>query len=122
MVKKIKKIVFKLSVPLSGLCHGKEYIVNVKDDATVVEALAMVDKYVSKNPEESIFPIFDGYIHNYLQLYINLKEEKFYEDVGISPYAPDEQGLLRKFNPIKQDLEFNLFPNTVIDLQQDVGC
>ena len=118
----MKKITFKLSVPQSGLCHGKKFIIKAKDDANIVEALAMVDKYIYEHPEESIFPIFEGYIHNYLQLYINLEKGCFYDDVGISPYAPDENGLLRKFNPIKQNLDFNLFPDSVIDLQQDVGC
>ncbi len=82
----------------------------------------MVDKHVFEHPEESIFPIFDGYIHNYLQLFINVEEEYIYEDVGVSPYAPDEQGAMRKFNPIRDDLYFNLYPETKLDLQMDVGC
>ncbi len=82
----------------------------------------MVDKHIFEHPEESIFPIFDGYIHNYLQLFINIEEEYIYEDVGVSPYAPDEQGVMRKFNPIRDDLYFNLYHETKLDLQMDVGC
>ncbi|MHA1150542.1 MAG: hypothetical protein ACTSR8_20170 [Promethearchaeota archaeon] len=118
----MKKITFNLSIPQSGLSHGKEVIIEVHDNANIVEALAKVDKFIAEHPEESIFPLFEGYIHNYLQLFINIETETFYEDVGISPYALDETGLLRKFNPIKQDLNFNLYPNSVINLQQDVGC
>lgn len=119
---KIKEIKLNLSVPLKNLSHGKKFAVSVKDDATVVDALAMVDKHVFEHPEESIFPIFDGYIHNYLQLFINVEEDYIYEDVGVSPYAPDEQGAMRKFNPIRDDLYFNLYPETKLDLQMDVGC
>jgi len=51
-----------------------------------------------------------------------LEDETIYEDVGLSPYAPDEQGFYRKFNPIRDNIRFNLFPDTIIELQQDVGC
>jgi hypothetical protein len=73
-------------------------------------------------PETSIFPINEGYIHNYLQLFINLEENTIYDDVGISAYGPDEQGNLRKFNPIRNNVEFNLYPDSIIQLQPDVGC
>ena len=118
----MKKITLTLSVPLKGLSQGKKFMVNVKDDATVVDALARVDKYVLEHPTESIFPLYEGYIHNYLQLFVNLEDDVIYDDVGIFPYAPDEQGVMRIFNPIREDLYFNLYPNTIIDLQQDVGC
>ena len=109
-------------MPVKKLQKGKEFTVNVKDDANIIEALSMVDKYLFEHPEESIFPIYEGYIHNYLQLFINLEENVIYEDVGISPYAPNEEGLLRKFNPVRDDITFKLYPDSVIELQQDVGC
>ena len=101
---------------------GKEYEFEIKDDANFIEALAFVDKVEREISENKIFPLHDGCIHNYLQLFVNLKEETIYEDVGLSPYAPDEHGLYRKFNPIREDIKFNLFPDTIIELQQDVGC
>ena len=101
---------------------GKEFEFDIKDDANFIDALALVDKIELKSVEDTIFPLYDGYIHNYLQLFVNLEEEKIYDDVGLSPYAPDEQGFYRKFNPIREDIKFNLFPGTIIELQQDVGC
>ena len=38
------------------------------------------------------------------------------------PYAPDEEGNLRKFMPIRDNINFVLYPNSVIDLQPDSGC
>ena len=119
---KIKKITFKISLTLSGLSKGKDFVVFVKDDATFVEALAMVDKYIFENPEESIFPIFEGYIHNYLQLFWDPEEHKIYDDVGLMPYGPDDEGNLRKFMSLRDDIDFNLYADSVIDLQPDSGC
>ena len=119
---KIKKITFKISIPSMGLQKGKEYTVQVKDDATFIEALAIVDKYIFENPRESIFPIFEGYIYNYLQLFWDPKHNIIYDDVGIMPYGADEDGNLRKFMPLRDDINFILYPNSVIDLQPDSGC
>jgi len=101
---------------------GKKYTVEIQDDASFLEALAMVDKQELENPEESIFPINEGYIHNYMQLLVNLEENHIYDDVGIYAYGPDEKGLSRKFNPIRENLEFNVYPDSKIQLQPDVGC
>jgi hypothetical protein len=94
----------------------------LKDDATLVEALAYVDKYIFENPNESIFPVFEGYIHNYLQLFWNPEENRLYEDIGIMPYGPDKEGNLRVFMPIHDDINFILYPDSVLDLQPDPGC
>ena len=118
----VKKIKLKISIPIKGLQSGKEYDLEIKDNANFIEALALVDKIERESLENKIFPIHNGYIHNYLQLFVNLDEETIYDDVGLSPYAPDEQGLYRKFNPIRDEIKFNLFPDTIIELQQDVGC
>lgn len=118
----IKQITFKISLNLSGLSEGKTFTVTVKDNATFLEALAMVDKYVEDHPVESIFPIFEGYIHNYLQLFWDPENNEIYDDVGIFPYGPDENGLLRKYIPLRENIDFNLYPNSVIDLQPDSGC
>jgi hypothetical protein len=75
-----------------------------------------------ENPKGSIFPINKGYIHNYLQLFIDFEENTIYDDVGVSAYAPDEEGNMTIFNPIRDNLGFNLYPNSVIQLQPDVGC
>lgn len=118
----IKQITFKISLNLSGLSEGKTFTVTVKDNATFSEALAMVDKFTEDHPEESIFPIFEGYIHNYLQLFWDPENNEIYDDVGIFPYGPDENGLLRKYIPLRENINFNLYPDSVIDLQPDPGC
>lgn len=118
----MKKIKITLSVPLQGLSKGKTFMIETKDDATIIDVLAEVDRQVKQKPKESIFPLYDDYIHNYLQLFVNLDDDIIYEDVGMSAYGPDDEGVLRKFNPLRKDLYFNLYPDTIIDLQQDVGC
>jgi hypothetical protein len=64
----------------------------------------MVDKIEMEVPKESIFPINEGYIHNYLQLFVNFEENSIYDDVGIYAYGPD------------------LYEDSIIQLQPDVGC
>ncbi|MFX0073112.1 MAG: hypothetical protein ACFFAO_18695 [Candidatus Hermodarchaeota archaeon] len=118
----MKKIFFDISIPIKRLQKGKKYTVEIKDDASFLETLAMVDKQELENRETSIFPINDGYIHNYMQLFVNLEENYIYEDVGLTAYGPDENGLMRKFNPIRENIEFNVYPNSEIKLQPDVGC
>lgn len=107
---------------MSGLQKGKEFVVQVDDDTSFVEALSMVDKYIFENPNESIFPIFEGYIHNYLQLFWNPEKNEVYDDIGLMPYGPDDEGNLRRFMPIRDDINFKLYPDSVIDLQPDSGC
>lgn len=119
---KIKKITFTISINLSGLTKGKKFEVYINDDANIVDALAIVDKQDMKTPEDSIFPIFNGYIHNYLHLFWDPEQNIIYDDVGMMAYGPDENGLMRKFMPIRDNIEFNLYPDSIIDLQPDSGC
>lgn len=102
--------------------QGKKYTIKTKDDATFLECLATVDEMEAKNTQNTIFPINQGYIHNYMQLFINFDTNTIYEDVGIYAYAPDESGLMRKFNPIRENIKFNVYPDSYIQLQPDVGC
>ena len=121
-VKIIKKIYFEISLPIKGLQDGKKYDIIIRDNGTFLEALALVDKKEMETPEGSIFPINEGYIHNYMQLFVNFEENILYEDVGISAYGPNEEGKFNRFNPIRDNLEFNLYPDSIIQLQPDVGC
>jgi len=118
----VKKITFEISLPIKGLQKGKEYNLLVKDDATFIECLALVDKLEKEHSIESFFPINEGYIHNYMQLLIDIEKNTIYDDVGISAYAPDENGLMKKFNPIRDNINFELYPDSKIQLQPDVGC
>jgi len=115
-LKKIKKINFEISIPTKGLQQGKKYTVYVKDNASFIETLAMVDKIEMEAPKDTIFPINEGYIHNYLQLFVNFEENSIYDD------GPDKNEIMRRFNPIRENIEFNLYPDSVIQLQPDVGC
>ncbi|MHA1412698.1 MAG: hypothetical protein ACTSUX_13935 [Promethearchaeota archaeon] len=94
----------------------------LNDNATIIEALATIDKIDMENPKQSIFPIYEGYIHNYLQLFWNPEDNTIYDDVGLFAYGPDENGNLRRFMPIRDDINFILYPDSVIDLQVDSGC
>lgn len=107
---------------MSGLSQGEIFKVKVKDDATFVETLALVDKQAKNQSEQSIFPLFEGYIHNYIQLFWDPRENKIYEDVGLQAYGPDEEGNLRNFMPLRENIDFVLYPNSVISLQPDPGC
>ena len=122
MIIKIKKITFIISIPLTGLSKGKEFSVKVDDNATFVQALAMVDKFIFEHPGESIFPIYKEYIHNYLQLVWDPEKNEIYNDIGLSPYGPDEDAYIRRYMPLRDNIEFNLYPNSVIDIQPDSGC
>jgi len=118
----IKKIHFEISLPIKRLQDGKKYDVVLRDNGTFLEALALVDKKEMEAPEGSIFPINEGYIHNYMQLLVNFGENTLYQDVGISAYGPNEEGKFNRFNPIRDNIEFNLYPDSIIQLQPDVGC
>jgi hypothetical protein len=118
----MKTIKFEISLPIKGLQKGKKYTINVKEDASFLECLAMVDKIEAMNSETTIFPINEGYIHNYMQLLVNFETYSIYDDVGIYAYAPDENGIMQKFNPIRDNIEFNVYPESEIQLQPDVGC
>lgn len=119
---KIKKLEFEISIPITGLQKGKKYTLQVDDNTTFLEALALVDKIEMQNTKDKMFPLYEGYIHSYIQLFINLDENSIYDDVGVYAYGPDEQGLMKKFNPIRENIEFNLHPGSIIQLQPDVGC
>ncbi|MFX0033369.1 MAG: hypothetical protein ACFE8E_09650 [Candidatus Hodarchaeota archaeon] len=118
----IKKIEFEISIPIKGLQQGKKYSLELNDNATFIEALALVDKIEMEDPTNTIFPLYEDYIYSYLQLFVNIEEGLIYDDVGVFAYAPDEDGIMRKFNPIRENIEFNLYPDSFIQLQPDVGC
>jgi len=119
---KIKKLEFEISIPITGLQKGKKYTIQVNDNTTFIEALALVDKIEMQNTKDTIFPLYENYIYSYVQLFINFEENSLYDDVGVYAYGPDEKGLMKKFNPIRENIEFDLFPASIIQLQPDVGC
>jgi hypothetical protein len=63
------------------------------------------------NPEKSIFPLYKGSINCYLQLIWDPTENKIYEDCGVDAYGPNKE-----FMPLRENIEFNLHPNSNITL------
>lgn len=77
----------------------------------------MVDKQVLVNPENSPLPIYDGYIHYYLQLFWDPLKNEIYDDCAINAYGPN-----REFMSLRDNLSINLYPNSEIKLHPDAGC
>ena len=63
------------------------------------------------NPEKSIFPLFKGLINSYLQLIWDAEDNKIYEDCGVDAYGPNKE-----FIPLRENIEFNLYPNSNITI------
>ena len=63
------------------------------------------------NPEKSIFPLFKGLINSYLQLIWDAEENKIYEDCGVDAYGPNKE-----FIPLRENIKFNLYPNSTITI------
>lgn len=62
-------------------------------------------------PEKTIFPLYKGLIHCFLQLIWDAEENVIYEDCGIDAYGPNKE-----FIPLRQDPQFNLYPNSEITI------
>lgn len=63
------------------------------------------------NPEKSIFPLYKGMIHSYLQLIWDPENDVIYEDCGIDAYGPN-----REYLPLRDDINFSLYPDSSITL------
>ena len=101
-----------MRVPINGIAKNKEFVVNVKDDAIFIEALAMVDKYIFENPEESHFASHphDSYVRCYLQLFWDPIENKIHSDINV--FAASARG----FMSIEKRMDFNLYNDSEISL------
>lgn len=97
-------------MPINGIGRNKEFVIDVEDDAILVEALAKIDKYIFENFEESHFTRKDGYIRSYLQLFWNPEKNSIYEDINI--FASSGKGMM----PIKSNIEFNIYNDSEISL------
>ncbi|MFW9950025.1 MAG: hypothetical protein ACFFKA_07860, partial [Candidatus Thorarchaeota archaeon] len=62
---------------------GVKYILEVADNASMIDALSDIDKDIIKHQEKSVFPLYKGLIHSYLQLIWDAEENKIYDDCGI---------------------------------------
>ncbi len=113
MIIKIKKI--KLTIfapdPEKKLSNGLEYNLNIDDNGSIIDALSILDKNIYKNPDRTIFPIYKGLIHSYLQLIWDAEENIIYEDCAVNAYGPNKE-----FIPLHEDINFTLYPNSEITL------
>ena len=113
MIIKIKKI--KLTIfapdPEKKLSQGLEYLADIKDDGTIVDALSTLDKQAYSHPESSIFPIYKGLINSYLQLIWDAEENAIYEDCAVNAYGPE-----REFMNLQENINTNLYPNSNITI------
>ena len=90
-------------MPINGIGRNKEFVVNVEDDTILVEALAMVDKYIFENFEESHFTRRNAFVRSYLQLFWNPEENSIYEDINL--FASSGRGMM----PLASNIDFNIY-------------
>ena len=113
MIIKIKKI--KLTIfapdPEKKLSNGLEFNLNIEDNGSIIDALSILDKNIYKNPDKTIFPIYKGLIHSYLQLIWDAEENVIYEDCAVNAYGPE-----REFMNLQEDVNTNLYPNSNITI------
>ncbi|MFX1571841.1 MAG: hypothetical protein ACFFB0_03755 [Promethearchaeota archaeon] len=109
-IKNIKLTIFAPD-PEKKLSKGIEYNLDLKDDGTIIDALSILDKHMYENPKNSIFPIYKGLIHSFLQLIWDSEENKIYEDCAVNAYGPN-----REFIPLQEDINFNLIPESEITI------
>jgi len=109
-MKKINLTIFAPD-PEKILSKGLNYTVSIQDNGTIIDAISNIDKKMITNPEQSIFPLFKGLIHSYLQLIWDAEENKIYEDCGVDAYGPNKE-----FIPLRDNIESNLYPNSTITI------
>ena len=88
---------------------GVKYIHEMHDDGTIIDALSEIDRNMIEDSTKSVFPLFKGLIHSYLQLIWDAEENKIYDDCGVDAYGPNKE-----FMPLRNDINFNLIPNSNI--------
>ncbi len=109
MIEKIKKIKLTIIAPEGKLTNGIDYNIEVKDDATIVDTLGALDKKIIEGQEKSVFPLYKGLILNNLQLVWNAEKNRIFEDCAIQAYGPNKE-----FMPLKDNVDFNLYPNSEV--------
>ena len=97
-------------MPENGISRNREFTVKVRDNATFVEALAIVDKLIFSNPELSPFSEKHKFVRCYLQLFWDPINNKIYPDINV--FAASAKGIM----PIQRNIEFNLYDDSEISL------
>ena len=90
---------------------GVNYVLEMKEDGSIIDALSEIDRNMIEHPVKSVFPLFKDLIHSYLQLIWDAEENMIYEDCGVDAYGPRKE-----YMPLRDELDFNLFPNSNITI------
>ena len=101
---------FQLRIPENSVERNREFIVLVSDDATFVDALAMVDKQLFEIPNDSPF-VAQGYLRSYLQIFWDPENNKIYDDINL--FAVGNRGSIM---PIRSNIAYNLHNDCEIAL------
>jgi len=109
-IKKIKLTIFAPD-PEKKLSNGLDYNLTIDNNGSIIDALSILDKKIYENPEKSIFPIYKGLIHSYLQLIWDAEENTIYDDCALNAYGPNKE-----FMPLHEDINFNLYPDSEITI------
>ncbi|MFX1501926.1 MAG: hypothetical protein ACFFDH_13260 [Promethearchaeota archaeon] len=111
MIIKIKKL--KLTIfapdPENKLSNGLENDIIITDNGSIIDALTTLDKNTYEDPSSSIFPIYKGLIHSYLQLIWDAEDNAIYDDCAVSAYGPNKE-----FMPLHDNIDFDLYPDSEI--------
>lgn len=109
-IKKVKLTIFAPD-PEKKLSNGLENNIVINDNGTIIDALTTLDKKTYKDPNSSIFPIYKGLIHSYLQLIWDAEDNAIYDDCAVNAYGPNKE-----FMPLREDINYNLYPNSEITI------
>ncbi|MFX0005556.1 MAG: hypothetical protein ACFFA7_03960 [Promethearchaeota archaeon] len=109
-IKKVKLTIFAPD-PEKKLSNGLENNIVINDNGTIIDALTTLDKKTYNDPNSSIFPIYKGLIHSYLQLIWDAEDNAIYDDCAVNAYGPNKE-----FMPLREDINFNLYPNSEITI------
>jgi hypothetical protein len=109
-MKTIKLTIFAPD-PENTHSKGVNYVLQMDDNGSIIDALSKIDKEMIEHPDKSVFPLYKGLIHSYLQLIWDVEENKIYEDCGVNAYGPNKE-----FMPLRSDINLNLIPNSEITI------
>lgn len=110
-ISKTESITIFAPDPEKRLSKGLEYVIDIKEDGTIIDVLSTIDKQIYSDPKNKIFPIYKGLINSYLQLIWDGEENRIYEDCAVNAYGPN-----REFMNLQDDINTNLYPNSNITI------
>lgn len=97
--------------PEKKLSKGRDYHLTIENNGSIIDALSILDKKMYENPKRSIFPIYKGLIHSFLQLIWDAEENSIYDDCAVNAYGPNKE-----FIPLHENINFELYPDSEITI------